>query len=150
MKKSLLNKVAAAAIIIRVAKLSPDSNNKWGKMTATEMLMHCNLCNLQILEEEGVKTKSTFKQQLLKILSLYIVPDFPKNLQSSERNHTNGKCPDSLFFSELNRFNTNINLFPNHDKPMTLAHPAFGSLSNNQWGIAAWKHMDHHLRQFGV
>lgn len=119
-------------------------------MTATEMLMHCNLCNLQILEEEGVKTKSTFKQKLLKILSLYIVPDFPKNLQSSERNHTNGKCTDSLFLSELNRFNTNINRFSNHDKPMTLVHPAFGSLSNNQWGIAAWKHMDHHLRQFGV
>ena len=150
MKKSLLNKVAAAAIIIRVAKLSPDSKNKWGKMSATEMLMHCNLCNLQILEEEGVKTKSTFKQQLLKILSLYIVPDFPKNLQSAERNHTAGKAHGSLFFSELNRFTDIISRFPGHDKSMTLVHPAFGSLSNNQWGIAAWKHIDHHLRQFGA
>ncbi|OQP57805.1 hypothetical protein A3860_09275 [Niastella vici] len=28
-----------------------------------------------------------------------------------------------------------------------LTHPALGNLNTTQWGIAAWKHMDHHLRQ---
>lgn len=150
MEKNLLDKNAAAVIINRVAKLSPASKNNWGKMTATEMLMHCNLCNLQILEEPGDALKATFKQRLLKILSLYIVPNFPKNLQSAERNHTDGKAHDSLFFSELSSFTDIISRFAVHDKPMTFVHPAFGPLSNKQWGIAAWKHMDHHLRQFGV
>ena len=30
------------------------------------------------------------------------------------------------------------------------AHPAFGTLSAKQWGVLVYRHMDHHLRQFGV
>jgi hypothetical protein len=29
-------------------------------------------------------------------------------------------------------------------------HPAFGPLSPEEWGRLCWKHLDHHLRQFGV
>lgn len=29
-------------------------------------------------------------------------------------------------------------------------HPAFGKLSGRAWGVLAWRHLDHHLRQFGV
>lgn len=30
------------------------------------------------------------------------------------------------------------------------AHPAFGPLSGREWDVLSWKHLDHHLRQFGV
>ena len=29
-------------------------------------------------------------------------------------------------------------------------HPAFGKLSAREWGVFAYRHMDHHLRQFGT
>jgi hypothetical protein len=29
-------------------------------------------------------------------------------------------------------------------------HPAFGPLTHEEWGRLCWKHMDHHLVQFGV
>ena len=29
-------------------------------------------------------------------------------------------------------------------------HPMFGAFTSEQWGRAMWKHLDHHLRQFGV
>ncbi len=29
-------------------------------------------------------------------------------------------------------------------------HPVFGKLTKEQWSKATWKHLDHHLRQFGV
>jgi hypothetical protein len=29
-------------------------------------------------------------------------------------------------------------------------HPAFGHLSRRAWGVLVYRHMDHHLRQFGV
>jgi hypothetical protein len=29
-------------------------------------------------------------------------------------------------------------------------HPAFGALDGRMWGVLAWRHLDHHLRQFGV
>jgi hypothetical protein len=30
------------------------------------------------------------------------------------------------------------------------SHPAFGSLGRRGWGVLTWRHLDHHLRQFGV
>jgi hypothetical protein len=29
-------------------------------------------------------------------------------------------------------------------------HPAFGKLGRRGWGVLTWRHIDHHLRQFGV
>ena len=29
-------------------------------------------------------------------------------------------------------------------------HPAFGKLTAREWGVFGYRHMDHHLRQFGV
>jgi len=29
-------------------------------------------------------------------------------------------------------------------------HPFFGKLTNEQWCKGTWKHLDHHLQQFGV
>jgi hypothetical protein len=29
-------------------------------------------------------------------------------------------------------------------------HPVFGKLTKYNWSKATWKHLDHHLRQFGV
>lgn len=29
-------------------------------------------------------------------------------------------------------------------------HPAFGRMRRADWGIWAWRHLDHHLRQFGA
>ena len=29
-------------------------------------------------------------------------------------------------------------------------HPTFGPMKAEQWGKSMWKHLDHHLRQFGL
>jgi hypothetical protein len=33
--------------------------------------------------------------------------------------------------------------------PTTARHPAFGPLTHDGWCRLSWKHVDHHLRQFG-
>jgi hypothetical protein len=35
-------------------------------------------------------------------------------------------------------------------KAASHAHPFFGKLTPQEWAILQWKHLDHHLRQFGV
>ena len=49
MKKNLLITVASDNIIARAEKLTLNNTPLWGKMNVTEMLLHCNLCNKQIL-----------------------------------------------------------------------------------------------------
>ena len=36
---------------------------------------------------------------------------------------------------------------PDHD---WAAHPVFGKMSPTDWGVLGYKHIDHHLKQFGV
>lgn len=150
MKKNLLDVPAAKEIIARAGNLRANHKAAWGKMTATEMLLHCNLANTQILEEHMAYEAPTLKQRLVKTLSLYLVPAFPKNLRGAERNDTKGHICDCEFDHQLAAFLTIIQRFPTHPNPITLSHPAFGPLTQRQWGLAAWMHMDHHLRQFGV
>lgn len=150
MKKNILNTESANAICQRVLRLTPGSKPIWGNMTATEMLAHCNSCNIQVLREGNSGRITSTKQYLLRILALYIAPNFKKNLSTEKRHDMKGKIDESLFGLELQRFSDTIRQFPMNSKRLTLHHPAFGNISTNQWGIAVYKHMDHHLRQFGV
>ncbi len=36
------------------------------------------------------------------------------------------------------------------DPHIVQQHPFFGKMSGNEWAVLAYKHLDHHLRQFGV
>ena len=150
MKNNLLKITAAEAIIQRVERLKPDSVNLWGEMNATEMLLHCNSCNKQIFEAERDGKKTTVKQLLLRLLALYIAPNFKKDIKSEPSHITKGKISSSEFDKQKAEFIKLIRQFPSNKKPMTLTHPAFGNISTNEWGIAAYKHMDHHLQQSGV
>lgn len=150
MKKNLLDKRAAENMVSRAGNLQVNALPLWGKMNATEMLLHCNSCNREIFEKERGARKTTFKQYLLRILALYIAPDFKKGISSEPHHITSGKSSESNFEDLKQEFIRLIKLFPENTKALTLTHPAFGNISTNQWGIAAYKHMDHHLRQFGV
>lgn len=150
MKKNLLKKEAADLIIARVKNLSAIHQPQWGTMTASEMLHHCNSCNRQILEESRGNKKTQIKQYLLRILALYIAPDFKKNIQGEPEHNAKGKTNDFDFEKYRNEFVNLMNKFPGNTRSLTLSHPAFGNISTHEWGIAAYKRMDHHLRQFEV
>jgi hypothetical protein len=150
MKRNLLNKAAAEKMIARVNVLQVDTKPQWGFMNATEMLLHCNLCNNQVLDGTIPYRKSTLKQRFLRIIALYIAPNFPKNLKTEPDNDTKGKIGTDQFESQKRLFIKTMQLFAESKEPIALTHPAFGNLNTTQWGIAEWKHTDHHLRQFGV
>lgn len=150
MKKNLLNKTAAAEIIDRVQALQQHAPAAWGEMNATEMLYHCNLANTQILEGTQAYRKSSFKQYLLRFLSLYIVPKFPKHMKGAPVNDTKDRIPATRFEEQRQQFIDIVSRFAGRQQPIQLVHPAFGYINTKQWGVAAWMHMDHHLRQFGV
>lgn len=151
MNMNIFNKFSAEALIFRVNQLTPAARPIWGVMNVTEMLLHCNICNKQILEAPvTVKQPTTLKQFMLRILALYVAPDFQKNRKGDERNDTVGKVSPDRFMAEKSKFIELITSLSTHKGNITLPHIAFGNLSTNQWGIAIWKHMDHHLRQFGV
>jgi hypothetical protein len=150
MKKNVLDKDCSEYLVSRVQKLKPETAPFWGTMTTTEMLLHCNRVNEQLLTAEPLRKGTRIKQYIARCMVLYVIPKFPKNARTPKRNVTKGQVNNESFAEQLEQFIQLIRRFPLRDKPIELPHPYFGDLSTQQWGLANYKHMDHHLRQFGV
>jgi hypothetical protein len=58
---------------------------------------------------------------------------------------------DRDFEQEKQRLINTIKRFTSSADPhSTQQHPFFGKMSGNEWSVLTYKHLDHHLRQFGV
>jgi len=150
MKKNLLDKDCSENLVSRVQKLRPDTVPLWGTMNATEMLLHCNRINEHLLTSESIRKGTSLKQYIGRWAGLYFLSNFPKNIRTPKRNNTKGQINTDAFADQLETFIRLIRQFPVHDKAIHLPHPYFGDLNSAQWGRTNYKHMDHHLRQFGV
>ncbi len=150
MAKSLFNKADSDSVIARASLLRQNSVRKWGTMSVTEMLLHCNVVNRNVLENSATSRSTSTKQRIVKYIFLYLIPHFPKNRRGPSRLQTKGLIDKSEFSNTLAAFINIINQFATHNEQISLVHPMFGLLTTKEWGMAVYKHVDHHLRQFGV
>lgn len=145
--KNLFDSKVKQNIINRVNKLTPQSQNKWGKMTVAQMLSHCQM-------PIGVAFGS-HKLQGNFILKL-IGPLF-KSVLFNEKPYKHGLPTDKSFIiTETKDFYIEKKLLLEKIEQFSEKslsgnpHPLFGKLTSEQWSKATWKHLDHHLRQFGA
>ena len=151
MKKTVIHQTGISNLQQRVQKLQPTSQGLWGQMHVLEMIRHCNAVNHLILTGVQSNRKALLKQQIAKILFVQLPFKIPKNLKAPKVvQQTKEKATKESFDQEKELYLQIILEFPSHTFPLKMYHPAFGNLTPKQWGIVAWKHMDHHLRQFGV
>lgn len=151
MKKNLLNHDTAEHIINRVQKLQPFDKPHWGKMTPTEMLLHINKSHQLLLSPStSSHQKTSLKHLLIRWLVLYVMPRYPKGAKAPSQLVTKGTINETAFEEQKQTFIELIRRFAQHSSPIQHFHPYFGALSTEQWGLASWKHADHHLRQFGL
>jgi hypothetical protein len=136
--------------IERINKLTPQSRALWGKMNVAQMFVHLQLISQMALGE--VK----FKQSILSIFFASIAKKmlinnkpFPKNLMTDPNLVI---VEEKEFEDEKNKLIILIKKFQSlhSDKLKDSVHPIFGKLTFKEWDTLQWKHVDHHLRQFGV
>ena len=149
MMRTILNEDDLNAILNRVRSLSASSTRRWGSMDVTGMLQHLRLSGLMTVGELPVvsKSKRAFQMFPLKHLILYVVP-FPKGAPTAPEL----KPGDATSFEEeraaLLELLERIGTGPSDGTGP--AHPLFGPLTWREWGVATYKHADHHLKQFGA
>lgn len=140
----------AASIIARINKLKPDTLAYWGKMNVGQMLAHC---------QEVMRTafgNSSLKRNLFGILFGWIAKKAVVSEKPYRRNLPTAPSfvmrDEKNFEAEKAKLLAMVEEFVNGG-PAVLTknpHPFFGRLTAEQWGTTQWKHLDHHLRQFGV
>jgi hypothetical protein len=147
--RSILNEGDRAAIDRRVRSLSASSTARWGSMDVTGMLKHLRLSALMTLGELTVPSanKRAFQVFPLKHLILYVLP-VPKGAPTAPELKPNVAASfeeeRAAVLELLQRIGTGLR------EGVGPAHPLFGPLSWREWGVATYKHADHHLKQFGA
>ena len=134
----------------RIGRLEPASTRTWGKMDAAQACAHCQVPLRVALGEQRLK------RGLIGILfgglakkSLMRDEPFKENLPTDKaflvRDARDFRVERERLVALVFRLG--------RGGPSLLTsepHPFFGALTPAEWDRLMWKHLDHHLRQFGV
>ena len=150
--KNLFEAGRADDLKTRVAQLRPGSERVWGSMTPAQVMAHCS-ASLEWALGERIPPRAG---PMVRIMGRLIKPMVFKD--DKPLRHNSPTAPDLIVHNEPNmeaeriRLCTMIDRFveAGPDGCTTHAHSFFGSLNPTEWAILMYKHLDHHLRQFGV
>ena len=149
--KSLFEIDAHKEILKRISQLSNKTKPQWGSMNVTQMLKHCQSpIEVSMGKKELNANLSFMKKVIFKLFksSLYNdkpwkqgIPTAPEYVVRTDHDFNTEKVNLKTLIDEFNGLKS---------KTDWVEHPLFGNLTPEQWGQAQYKHLDHHLRQFGV
>jgi hypothetical protein len=142
---------ASREIKERLSRLRPDSQRQWGKMNPAQAVAHCCKGMEQAMGDvlpprlligrligSFIKSKALADDAPMRRNS----PTVPGFVVLDERD----------FIAERHRLNALIDRVVAVGPAGCTDHPHsfFGPMTPEQWGILMYKHLDHHLRQFGA
>jgi Protein of unknown function (DUF1569) len=148
--KNILNHLHTEEILNRIDKLNPNSQSQWGRMDVAQMLAHCSL-----FQDIAMGNSFPPRGLLGRLIGRFVKPilyndkPIPHNMSTIPTILITDK---KEFDTEREKLKQKIITFQNDGpaKCTTHPHPFFGKLSSEEWGKGIYKHLDHHLKQFGV
>ncbi len=149
--KSIYNQNDTQELISRINSLNNSSQPLWGKMNISQMLAHCNVTYEMAFEDKHPKPKGFMK---------FILKYFVKNMVVNEKPYKkSSQTAPAFIITDERVFETEKNrLIQYIIKTQELGESyfdgkesnSFGILNKTEWNNMFYKHLDHHLSQFGV
>lgn len=146
---SLFDPQVRSATVGRISRLTPDRKPVWGRFTAPEMVCHVSCDLRQALGElDAGPPSGPLVRFPMNWFVIHVMP-WPKG---------KGKSPPEFLATrpttwaeDVARLRDLVERFA--ARGARAAWPesrVFGRISGASWGVMEHKHLDHHLRQFGV
>lgn len=148
--KTVYDKTTVEELISRLDKLTPETQALWGKMNAAQMIEHCSI-GMETIRGTRVIKRVFIGYLFGKMMkpSFYNEKPFKKNLPTAKEltivNTVDFNKAKAEIIEHLKAIQTG-----GPENCTTKPHAFFGHLTPEQWGIGMYKHLDHHLQQFGV
>jgi hypothetical protein len=149
--KDLFEAARVEEVKERILRLEPDSERLWGKMNAAQAVAHCS-AGLELALGDRLPPQMLLGRIIGRMLK-------PKVLGNDEPMRRNSPTVKGLVVQderdlgkEQERLRGLIDRFVAGGPTGCTKHPHsfFGRLTPEEWAILMYKHLDHHLRQFGV
>ncbi|MFA7420445.1 MAG: DUF1569 domain-containing protein [Melioribacteraceae bacterium] len=148
--KTLFQKEVVDEIIDRFNKLTPQTQRVWGKMSVEQMLTHCSV-GMKTATGQTVLKSGLFLRLIGSLLKSQTTNDKP--FRKSSPTHPGFIIVNTESFEkEKQHLMELIQKFHvgGEANCTTNPHTFFGTLTPTQWSSLMYKHLDHHLLQFGV
>ena len=149
---NIFDKEVSDGIIARLNTLTPESQRLWGKMEVGRMLAHCNVA-YEMIYEPGKHPKPKFPMSLIirYLVKPVVVGDKPPRKSSPT-------APQFIIADEREFEHEHARLIEYINRTVELGEShfdgkeshSFGVLNKTQWSNMLYKHLDHHLQQFGA
>jgi len=147
--KNLFDVSATDEVVSRIDRLQASTPRQWGKMDAAQMMAHCSAA-LDMASGKFVASRSLLGRIIGPRLRHILTDDKPmKHNNATAKELTVGTCD---FAREHQRLKECVRQFRQGGEAGCTEHPHpfFGPLTPLEWATGMYKHLDHHLRQFGV
>jgi hypothetical protein len=148
--KNLFEREAVDEVIARIDKLQPATQRQWGKMDVAQMMAHCS----------AALDMASGHINPPRILIGRLIGPFVKPIYTNEKPLSRSSPTDKTlvvsdqrdFLREQERLKLCLRQFHEggEEKCTRHPHPFFGALPPQAWSRGMYKHVDHHLRQFGA
>lgn len=151
--KTLARERDRGEILGRLGEVRPDSAPRWGRMSAHEMVCHLADAFRMATGERAVSPATgPFQRTLLKWIALYTpLPWGPGIRTRPEIDPKEGGTRPVDFAADVARVERLVEDLTARARDMDWpVHPIFGEMSATAWLRWGYRHMDHHLRQFGA
>ncbi|WP_179345424.1 DUF1569 domain-containing protein [Winogradskyella ursingii] len=146
--KSIFEDQTYTEIKERLNNLNENSTASWGKMNVGQMAWHCQGPFNIMLQKNDYGMKPNWLAKVFFKKSLYNNKPWKKGLPTAKflktKDHKIFQAEKAILEILIDEAHAQKN------KTEWNPHPAFGYFTAQQWGQMQYKHMDHHLRQFGV
>jgi hypothetical protein len=149
--KNLYEASTAKEIKDRIGRLGPTNTRQWGKMTAPQAMAHCS-----IGMEWAVGDTNPPRMFIGRIIGPIAKSGLLKDEKPMARNTPTAKSlvitDERDLVKECQRLTALIERFSSAGPQGCTKHPHtfFGPLTPDEWARVMYKHIDHHLRQFGA
>lgn len=147
--KNLFQPEAVDEVVSRLDKLQPGAVRQWGKMDAVQMMAH----------RSAAMDMASGRLNLPRIFIGRILGPFVKPIYTNEKPFSRNNPTDKTlvvsdprdFQREREQLKLKVLQFHQGGEAQCTwqPHPFFSALTLQDWSRGMYKHLDHHLRQFG-
>lgn len=135
----------------RIEALTPNSQAQWGKMNVAQMLAHCCVTYEMIFDDKH-KAPGGFAKLLLKLFVKPIVVSEKPYKRNSQTAPQFIVAAPKVFENEKARLLAYMDIVQGMGAKEFEGKSSlsFGKLTAKEWNNMFYKHLDHHLTQFGA
>jgi hypothetical protein len=149
---TLFDDETRARLETRVRALRPDSRRQWGRMSPHEAVCHLSdAFRMALGEKQAAPSPARFKP-VVRFVALHLPVSWPRGIKTlpEAEQGVGGTAPVEFEGDRAELLELIRRFCDASARERAATHPMFGPMRTTEWGRWGYRHVDHHLRQFGV